>query len=88
MKKGVYCRMCGEFIMNATANRKYCDKCYRIRKHELKQKREQLDESYMEDDVAVKEERKQYGPTLEEIIAGMNKEGLQYAAYCKKHGLY
>lgn len=28
------------------------------------------------------------GPTLEEIMKEANKEGLQYASYCKKHGLY
>lgn len=27
-------------------------------------------------------------PTLAEIMREADKEGLQYASYCKKHGLY
>lgn len=28
------------------------------------------------------------GPTLQEIMREAAKEGLQYAEYCKKHGLH
>ena len=32
--------------------------------------------------------KKPAGPTLQEIMKEADKEGLQYASYCKKHGLY
>ena len=35
-----------------------------------------------------KTEEKTKKLTLSEIMREANKEGLQYASYCKKHGLY
>lgn len=34
------------------------------------------------------EKKTKKGPSLREIMHEADKEGLQYASYCKKHGLY
>lgn len=35
-----------------------------------------------------KAKKKYEGPSLQEIMHEATKEGLQYVAYCKKHGLH
>lgn len=67
------CQKCGRMMYNVPIARKCCNVC-----------------TYgfpcADEDRPPKPQRK--GPTLEEIMREADKEGLQYASYCKKHGLY
>lgn len=81
--KNTNCKLCGKFLYNVGLGTKYCSEC-----------RKQVDA--MRDRTSKKappkpkehEKKKSKGPTLQEIMREANKEGLQYAAYCKKHGFY
>lgn len=88
----VYCKHCGKLIENAVGNRKYCPECAKIVAAE-QQRRNKLSrrEGYKyrgELRKEVEEKRARKGPSLSEIMHEANKEGLQYAEYCKKHNLY
>lgn len=93
------CKDCGAEIVCYSSAKKYCEECRRIRekknrlKHKLKNGYKDLSETekYLLDwgeEVEYPPRKHNYtGPTLDEIMREANKEGLQYAAYCKKHGL-
>lgn len=67
------CAKCGAMMYNVSVARKYCDFC-RF--------------GYATNDPVLPLEHPKYtGPTLQEIMREATKEGLQYAEYCKKHGL-
>lgn len=68
------CARCGEIMHNVYEGRKYCEFC-RHGYVELAPTQQLHHPPYV-------------GPTLREIMIEANKEGLQYAEYCKKHGLH
>lgn len=63
----------GRMMYNVPIARKYCNMC-------------KYGFPCADEDRPPKPERK--GPSLQEIMHEADKEGLQYASYCKKHGLY
>lgn len=68
------CAKCGAVMHNVSVARKYCDFC-RF--------------GYATNDPVLPLVHPKYtGPTLQEIMREATKEGLQYAEYCKKHGLH
>lgn len=67
------CADCGVMMYNVYPGQRYCDKC---RKERFLKKEEPKH----------KPEPKKL--SLREIMREADKEGLQYASYCKKHGLY
>ncbi len=68
------CAKCGAVMRNVSVARKYCDFC-RF--------------GYATNDPVLPLVHPKYtGPTLQEIMREATKEGLQYAEYCKKHGLH
>lgn len=93
------CADCGTEIVCYSNGKKYCDECRKMRekKNKLKSKLKTMKrplnetEKYILDwgeEVEYPPRKHNYtGPTLDEIMREANKEGLQYAAYCKKHGL-
>ncbi len=67
------CEKCGRMMYNVPVVRKQCSVC-------------RYGFPCPEEDRPAKPIKK--GPTLQEIMREADKEGLQYASYCKKHGLY
>lgn len=89
-RKGpVICAYCGKPIENAMGSRKYHLECAKLVSREYDRKRKRTTNKTRS---AIKEEaeekRARKGPSLSEIMCEANKEGLQYAEYCKKHNLY
>lgn len=76
-----YCEICGQAIPNAPSAQKYCHTC----KKKLDGVHSRAEREMMK--IKIKNEKRS-SMTLDEIMREANKEGLQYAAYCKKHGLY
>lgn len=74
MRTDKQCEKCGRMMYNVPIARKQCSVC-------------KFGFPCQEEDTHTKSNKKN-GPTLQEIMREANKEGLQYAAYCKKHGLY
>lgn len=66
------CNRCGVMLYNVSPDRCYCDAC----REELRMHPPK------------KEPDRTRKMTLTEIMREADKEGLQYASYCKKHGLY
>lgn len=90
-RSGAFCLRCGVFIPYATASRKYCDACYKVRQLEQRRKRrEKGAESFSSNSVEAKAPTtmRKASMTLEEVVQEMNKENVQYGTYCVKHHLY
>lgn len=88
-KDPVYCEYCGKLIEHAIGNRKYHPECAKVATREKERKRKQETNKIVQTLKKEAEERKaRKGPSLEEIMHAANKEGLQYADYCKKHNMY
>ncbi len=79
MKESITCSMCGKFVRNPANGQIYCKKCA---EWVNKNNRDAINAKRK----SKKKENKK--PSLSEIMHEATKEGLQYAAYCRKHGLY
>lgn len=69
------CQKCGRMMYGVSIARKYCSVC-------------RCGYPCAAEDSPNPRRRTSAGPTLTEIMREADKEGLQYASYCKKHGLY
>lgn len=67
------CKRCGVMLYGVYPGTLYCEKC----RAEIHRKKE-----VPETDTVPKK------LTLRDVMREADKEGLQYASYCKKHGLY
>lgn len=99
----VQCANCGMDFATQYSRTKYCPACAaamgldkkRERKREYtareRQKEREIDEEYRAALARIernqKKKEKYKGPSLQEIMKAATAEGLQYAEYCKKHGL-
>ena len=81
-KHPINCRLCGKYIPEPARAQIYCEKCGKwINKNNHR--------TYREANVTPKDQKpKNNKPSLSDIMHEATKEGLQYVAYCKKHGLY
>lgn len=88
------CIACGKELKNVPVATVFCPECRKKRRRELldekiAQERAKRAADKAEMDAFKPKEKKKYeGPSLQEIMHEATKEGLQYAAYCKKHGLH
>lgn len=79
MKNPINCRLCGKCIPKPANGQIYCEEC---RKNLYKEKQRNFYEARKQ------KKQKSNKPSLSDIMHEATKEGLQYVAYCKKHGLY
>ena len=79
MKNPINCHLCGKCIPKPANGQIYCEEC---RKNLYKEKQRNFYEARKQ------KKQKSNTPSLSDIMHEATKEGLQYVAYCKKHGLY
>ena len=79
MKNPINCRLCGKYVSNPANGQVYCKEC---RDWIYKNKHKDFYEK------SKTQQPKKNKPSLSDIMHEATKEGLQYAAYCKKHGLH
>lgn len=79
MKNPINCHLCGKCIPKPANGQIYCEEC---RKNLYKEKQRNFYEARKQ------KKQKNNKPSLSDIMHEATKEGLQYVAYCKKHGLY
>lgn len=88
------CIACGKELKNVPVATVFCPECRKKRRRELldekiTQERAKRAADKAEMDAFKPKAKKKYeGPSLQEIMHEATKEGLQYVAYCKKHGLH
>lgn len=94
MKTDKACISCGKELKNVPVATVFCPECREKRRRELLDEKVARERAKRAADKAElemlkpKPKKESKGPTLQEIMHKANKEGLQYAAYCKKYGLY
>ena len=74
--KSIKCALCGVTVYNPANGQKFCKDCAHWRNTTGRPNHQKKPT-----------DTKRKGPSLTEIMHEATKEGLQYAAYCKKHGL-
>lgn len=79
MKNPINCHLCRKCIPKPANGQIYCEEC---RKNLYKEKQRNFYEARKQ------KKQKSNKPSLSDIMHEATKEGLQYVAYCKKHGLY
>jgi len=88
------CIICGKELKDVPVATAFCPECKEKRRQELlaeKCQKERAKRTAAKAEMEAfkpKPKKKAKGPTLQEIMREADKEGLQYASYCKKHGLY
>lgn len=88
------CIACGKELKNVPVATVFCPECRKKRRRELldekiaHERAKRASEKAEMDALKPKVKKKYEGPSLQEIMHEATKEGLQYVAYCKKHGLH
>ena len=92
LRKGpVYCEYCGELIEHAVGNRKYHPECAKIVAKKKKRLQEMQYRELYKTKSNLRRQREEKlgrkGPSVEEVMKEADKQGIQYAEYCKMHNL-